>query len=684
MTPEEATLARPPDPESLGRIRHIVSSAHKWGGDGHHPLFRKIRQVLLRKHPEVIQRAFGGNANVAAAWIKNNWYRMRGQDPPSTRSKRPLKADLTASLSHYREVPREVFGDDAAEMFCAFGDPERSGDLIWVTALRTGEWKVNPIPGKKGPLVVDRSFLDDLLTAWRGGAWEFVTVPTYHTDHDSLANTGFVRDLTIVPDADHPGESLLRAAVEFTEPAVAERVLRGTIAGVSVNVKFNVRHQETGKLYRKVLTHLALTNIPFINGLRAFEQRLAASQDATPEDVVLSYEYEGDLELRNFSEEERQKLADSGKALPDRSFPIITVGDLRNAIRLFGHAKNKARAKAHIIKRARQLGRTDLLPEEWSATMDDDAAQWAAVASAWDPTMDLEYVRHQIEAQVNSGFVMDDAGDLAERGEDDPRTPAHVYVHSMAAGRVLLCAHAASDGTEPRYDVAEANGELRGWVAEYEVGEEGEVLVDPIEEWQPVEKTWVELSRDGFALPIGVEMSGTTGTGDTTPPGGGESMADEPITPKPEEPVVTFTREDAEKLADERAQAALEAYRQEREEKDKARDDELAASRKRLHEMSVKERVAEFESKGHAPTVIAVAREIMLADVAQEPVLSLAREEGEVQHTATDIVTEMLASFPESALTRVEVPLPNGNGAPDSDSVDVRADRIMDFIKGDS
>ena len=64
---------------------------------------------------------------------------------------------------------------------------------------------------------------------------------------------------------------------------------------------------------------------------------------------------------------ERQKLAKSGKALPGGSFPIRNTEDLQNAIRAFGRAKESDRAdvKRHIIKRARALGKYDLVPENW-------------------------------------------------------------------------------------------------------------------------------------------------------------------------------------------------------------------------------------------------------------------------------------------------------------------------------
>jgi hypothetical protein len=68
---------------------------------------------------------------------------------------------------------------------------------------------------------------------------------------------------------------------------------------------------------------------------------------------------------REFSDEERQALADKGNAMPDGSYPISTVQDLKNAIQSYGRAKNKDKVKQHIIRRARALGRIDLLPEGW-------------------------------------------------------------------------------------------------------------------------------------------------------------------------------------------------------------------------------------------------------------------------------------------------------------------------------
>jgi len=72
------------------------------------------------------------------------------------------------------------------------------------------------------------------------------------------------------------------------------------------------------------------------------------------------------IEKRDFTADERQDAADAGQALPDGSYPIKTIADLKNAIQAFGRAKNPAKVKQHIITRARALGAIDQLPEGWN------------------------------------------------------------------------------------------------------------------------------------------------------------------------------------------------------------------------------------------------------------------------------------------------------------------------------
>jgi hypothetical protein len=53
---------------------------------------------------------------------------------------------------------------------------------------------------------------------------------------------------------------------------------------------------------------------------------------------------------------------------PDRSFPIVTAQDVRDAVQSLGRTKHdKDAVKKGIIRRARAIGATDALPEEWRA-----------------------------------------------------------------------------------------------------------------------------------------------------------------------------------------------------------------------------------------------------------------------------------------------------------------------------
>jgi hypothetical protein len=81
---------------------------------------------------------------------------------------------------------------------------------------------------------------------------------------------------------------------------------------------------------------------------------------------------------------ERRKLAKEGKALPDGSYPITSLDSLKDSIR------------RHIMKRARQLKRPDLIPDKWKemdneefstqiSSMRERIAQLAVTASSPAP-----------------------------------------------------------------------------------------------------------------------------------------------------------------------------------------------------------------------------------------------------------------------------------------------------------
>ena len=125
------------------------------------------------------------------------------------------------------------------------------------------------------------------------------------------------------------------------------------------------------------------------------EELSAKVRRAREEDELTAFAYlfatldtpESDQELTVISRRVRERLAKEGKALPDGSFPIRNLVDLRNAVRAYGRAKVGSRAKVrrHIVKRARALDRPDLVPENWKeASIDDIPAEGFAAAGS-DP-----------------------------------------------------------------------------------------------------------------------------------------------------------------------------------------------------------------------------------------------------------------------------------------------------------
>jgi hypothetical protein len=98
--------------------------------------------------------------------------------------------------------------------------------------------------------------------------------------------------------------------------------------------------------------------------------------DEDADDEVAKAAYDADMEKadRTFSASARRGYAKRGVALPDGSFPIPDRDALGRAIRSIGRGSNnpKSRIKAHIISRARALGATGALPDDWKVSKADD------------------------------------------------------------------------------------------------------------------------------------------------------------------------------------------------------------------------------------------------------------------------------------------------------------------------
>jgi hypothetical protein len=72
-----------------------------------------------------------------------------------------------------------------------------------------------------------------------------------------------------------------------------------------------------------------------------------------------------DFVKRKFNAETRRRMAESGDAMPDGSYPIANKKDLMNAIRSWGRGGSDPKVKAHIKRRAKALGAEDMIPENW-------------------------------------------------------------------------------------------------------------------------------------------------------------------------------------------------------------------------------------------------------------------------------------------------------------------------------
>lgn len=89
-----------------------------------------------------------------------------------------------------------------------------------------------------------------------------------------------------------------------------------------------------------------------------------------------TYKGEG-MDKRDYSMDARRRMAETGAAMPDGSFPIANGGDLQNAIQSVGRAADYAAARAHIVRRARALGMMDMLPEDWRNKATKGMGQWS-------------------------------------------------------------------------------------------------------------------------------------------------------------------------------------------------------------------------------------------------------------------------------------------------------------------
>lgn len=111
-----------------------------------------------------------------------------------------------------------------------------------------------------------------------------------------------------------------------------------------------------------------------ILGFDEYDPEEAADIDEEVADIALKAMY---------SEDERMEMAKGGMAMPDGSYPIKDEEDLKMAIMAVGRAKDPEEAKMHCMRRAKELGLEDMIPETFvsekpkeKVLLDDEAKEF--------------------------------------------------------------------------------------------------------------------------------------------------------------------------------------------------------------------------------------------------------------------------------------------------------------------
>ena len=185
-------------------------------------------------------------------------------------------------------------------------------------------------------------------------------------------------ELVAVCQVNVPGFPIARARV------ASGQVMALVAAGAQTLAK--LRNDPLAELTEKVAKLEEIQSAPLVaaadeakSKFKALEmsiraEELSAKVSAMKKDSELDYDYmnqamddDPENELAVVSRRVRERLAKERKALPDGSYPIRNVSDLKNAIQAYGRAKpgKKASVQKHIMRRARALNRADMIPDKW-------------------------------------------------------------------------------------------------------------------------------------------------------------------------------------------------------------------------------------------------------------------------------------------------------------------------------
>ena len=191
------------------------------------------------------------------------------------------------------------------------------------------------------------------------------------------------------------------------------------------------------------------------------EEWKKSSASLLEEDIAFLREKAAELSIEvdsfaDISAEARKKLAEKGQALPDGSYPIRNESDLKNAIKAYGRSnpEDRAKVRTHIRKRARALGKEELIPENWKAASNEveDTSLGKASAAEFGKVTDVQagkYVPGKTQPRDAKGKFRQVLArikqDLGDAGLDQTIKKIEEVENLDDAGNYMEAARAAGD-----------------------------------------------------------------------------------------------------------------------------------------------------------------------------------------------------------------------------------------------
>lgn len=340
--------------------------------------------------------------------------------------------------------------DDQAQ---AEGEPK----LLWKVVLRTGTWKLRPGPGGvklNSPLKIYRDkapkghiSMTELVKNFngdaKGPAKEHVTVPMAHVD-GTMSDGGFVKKLVIqdVPgeDGSKSKESLLWAGLEITDSDLKKKLDEKSIRGVSGGVLFDYERTEDAKKFGQILSHVMVTNSPWINGTGDFKDKLPEGVMASePDDLPV-----GEVEFQSRETDDAPKL------------PIVHLDDGPGGDDMADPSGKQQPASGDVI---------------------------------WKPEQGFRYVQGKVQRALQDWrtALMANVPQDMRYQMDWPYFSVDDVTISNSGGTALVCSGYGADQDS--------------WVAGFKFDDDGDATLDNFADWTPAKQEWVAASEDQTTPP---------------------------------------------------------------------------------------------------------------------------------------------------------------------------------------